>query len=163
MTIMMFIDALLQRQILKWVWVNEVPFLRLEQGLLTQDAVYMQSKNSRKQSFVQGSHGCNRRLAFHEWRRSNGRADSRSLLVPCHGAALPAGVCVCPADWGLWFGLFVYKKEDGSLCPPAAVKTGLENQSKVSTHELISLEKPCPNKQTFLNERPSGLKHSPLG
>lgn len=80
-----------------------------------------------------------------------------------HGAALPAGVCVCPAYEGLWFGLFVYGSEDSSLCPPAAVKTGLENQSEVSTQELISLEKPCPNKQTFLNERPSGLKHSPLG
>lgn len=44
-----------------------------------------------------------------------------------HGAALSAGVCVCPAGWGLRFGLFVYKREDSSLCPPAAVKTVLEN------------------------------------
>lgn len=103
---------------------------------------------------------------------NDGAVTGEQTAAPClspamactpHGAALPAGVCVCPADWGLWFGLFVYKREDGSLCPPAAVKTGLENQSEVSTHELISLEKPCPNKQTFLNERPSGLKHSPLG
>lgn len=57
---------------------------------------------------------------------------------------------------------FVFTREESSLCPPAAVKTLLENQTEVSTQEL-TLEKTRPNKQTFLNERPSGLRHRPLG
>lgn len=65
-----------------------------------------------------------------------------------HGAALPAGACVCPGVWELWFGLFVYKRGESSLCPPAAVKTLLENQTEVSTQEL-ALDK-NPPKQTNL-------------
>lgn len=87
------------------------------------------------------------------------KADAGSLGRPPvhtpHGAALPVGVCVCPAGWGLRFGLIVYKRQDSSLCPPTAAKTVSENQSEVSTQEL-TLEKNLPNKPTFLNERPSG-------
>lgn len=58
---------------------------------------------------------------------------------------------MCPAGWGLWFGLFVYKREDSSLCPPAAVKTGLENQSEVSSQELnYPGKKPARTNKAFL-------------
>lgn len=107
---------------------------------------------------------------LHEWQRSNKKADNsflrhhRPAVRTQHGAALAAGVCVCPGGRGLRLGLFVYKREDSSLCPPAAVKTVLENQSEVSTEELtLKKKKKHPNKQTFPHKRPSGLKYRPLG
>lgn len=100
--------------------------------------------------------------------RKNWKTDNCSLrhhLHCCTAAwgSLPAGECLsCRRE--LWFGLFVYKREESSPCPPAAVKTLLENQTKVSTQELtLEKKKTRPNKQTSLNERPSGLKHRPLG
>lgn len=168
---MMPIDVFLQRQIFKWVCVTEVSFLRLGWSLLIEEAVYVQSINWWKWSFWTVSTSALEDWLLHEWQFSNTKKDNCSLghhspplSTRCRGLPSQLEHVFVLVARGLQLGLFVYKREDSGLCPPAAVKTVLENQSKVSTSELTlgKIKKPHPNKQT-LNKRPSGLKWRPLG
>lgn len=72
--------------------------------------------------------------------------DSRQLLPgqqhpavhSLHGAALPAGVCVFPGPEDC-SSAFLFTRERTVTSLPAAVKTVLENQSKISTLQLTGV------------------------
>lgn len=114
-----------------------------------------------KMALLKGSHWCIPSWPLCEWQPGHRIQILLGSRAPLR-AALPAGVCVCPAAWGLCRGLCVYKRQDCSFSSPAAVKTVLENQTEVST-EGFTLEKTRPSWPTLLNERPSELNRRPLG
>lgn len=94
----------------------------------------------------------------HEWQVSPRKAYACSLRHLRHRLAYRMGlpswqesVFVLPAGGTAVWPFCLQEREESSLCPPAAVKTVLENQSKVSTQGL-SLE------NTHRTNKPSLMK-----
>lgn len=93
MNIVMSTDVFLFRQILKWMCVNEVSFLRLERSIFAQEAVWVQSINSWKWAFWKETTDAFMAWLLHEWQRSNRKADNCSLGHHRHRAHAAWG---CP-------------------------------------------------------------------